>query len=271
VKAAVWPVGLLLTMLYAGAGVLPLPLFVLLDAAYVAMVYVAYRRAGRALPLLVAGAGIFAIVAFTGIPTARAPQAMLANAALLLAAAVLVLVGVCRYAARLRSPLALLAVVALSIGSAGYLANLLARFAVVLAGAAPAQAAVEDQAWQAHAYLVGLPGEPSTLTILLVWLDLLQVAYCALAYVAIGLLALALVPADVVSARAGWRIAGAAGALTALVVLGATLAVFTGSEIGAWTVFVLTIPFMSTLLPNVLGQSILAHTPQPALKPILES
>jgi hypothetical protein len=268
VKAAVWPVGFVLTMLYAGAEVLPLPLFVVLDVAYVVLVCLAYRRAGQALPLLVAGAGIFAIVAFTGIPTARAPQAMLANAALLLAAAVLVLVGVCRYAARLRSPLALLAVVALSIGSAGYLANLLARFAVVLAGAAPAQAAVEDQAWQAHAYLVGLAGDPSTLTILLVWLDLLQVAYCALAYVAIGLLALALVPAGVVSARAGRRIAVAAGALTALVVLGATVAVFAGSVVGAWTVFVLTIPFMSTLLPNVLGQSILAHAPKVAPAPV---
>jgi hypothetical protein len=257
-------VGLVLTLLYAGAGVLATPVFVVLDVAYVVLVYVAYRRAGRALPLLVAGAGIFAVVAFTGIPTARAPQAMLANAALLLGAAVLVLVGVCLYAARLRSPLALLAVVAVSVGSTGYLANLLARFAVVLSGAAPAQAAVEDLAWQSHAYLVGLAGEPSTLAVLLVWLDLLQVAYCTLAYVAVGLLAVALAQAGRVSTPAGRWIAGAAGALTALVVLGATLAVFAGSEVGAWTVFVLTIPFMSTLLPNVLGQSILAHAPKAA-------
>ncbi len=255
-RALLWPAGLLLTLLHAGAGVIPTPVFLLLDVAYLAAVVVAFRHAGRALPLLAAGVVIFALAPFTGIPTAAEPDAMLANAALLLAAAIMLLAGTGLLTAGLRSAPALLAVVVMAVGTAGYLANLLARFAVVLAGAAPAQAAVEDQAWQAYAYLVGLPGEPSTLTVLLVWLDLMQASYVVLSYVATGLLAVALAGAGRIGARAGRGVAVAAAGLTLTTLVGATAAIALDSAVGAWTVFVLTIPFMSTLLPHVVGLAV---------------
>lgn len=259
-RALLWPAGLLLTLLHAGAGVIPMPIFLVLDVAYLAAAVVAFRHAGRALPLLAAGVVVFALAPFTGIPTAEEPDAMLANAVLLLTAAILLLAGTGLLTAGLRSAPALLAVVALAVGTAGYLANLLARFAVVLAGAAPAQAAVEDQAWQAYAYLLGLPGEPATLTVLLVWLDLMQASYVVLSYVATGLLAVALAGAGRIGARAGGGVAVAAAGLTVATLVGATAAIVLDSTAGAWTVFVLTIPFMSTLLPHVLGLALLRRS-----------
>jgi hypothetical protein len=41
---AAWPIGLLLTIAYAHAGLLPLPIFVILDAVYVAAVAVVLLR-----------------------------------------------------------------------------------------------------------------------------------------------------------------------------------------------------------------------------------
>lgn len=153
---------------------------------------------------------------------------MVANAAVLAAAGAIPLTGAVLLAVRMwdgpgRGPAAL-AVTALVVGTTCYLANLLARAAVVLSGAAPAQAAVEDEAWQAHAYLRGLAGEPDPLTLLLVWLDLMQVAYVVLAYLGAGMLAVA-------AHRAGWLATGSAGAVAALGV-GLAAAVTVGAILG---------------------------------------
>ena len=51
------------------------------------------------------------------------------------------------------------------------------------------QAAVEDHAWVAFEYLRGLEGSPDFVTYLLVWLDLLQLAYLATTYVAFAAVA----------------------------------------------------------------------------------
>lgn len=193
---AVWPVGLLLTVAYAVAGLVPLPVFVVVDLAYLAAVAVVVRRAGTIAGLLVAPAGlIFSLAALTGAPTAREPAMMVANGGALAAAGAVLLTGAVLVAVHVwdgagRGPAAL-AVTALVVGTTGYLVNLLARAAVALSGAAPAQAAVEDRAWQAHAYLRGLVGEPDPLTLLLVWLDLMQVAYVVLAFLGAALLAVA--------------------------------------------------------------------------------
>jgi hypothetical protein len=137
--------------------------------------------------------------------------------------------------------------------------NLLARWAVVLSGAAPAQAAIEDRAWMAAAYLRGLDGEPTYLTYLLVWFDLVQVAYLVLSYAAASALAVALGRAGLLPARQAGAVAWIGAVLAALVCAGAIAAAIDGpvGTIAAWTAFALTIPFMSTVLPHVLGVALL--------------
>jgi hypothetical protein len=178
---------------------------------------------------------------------------MLLNAAVLLAVAVALAVGAVSLAHRFRGVPASLGVAAIAIGSAGYLLNLSGRWAVVLAGAAPRQAAVEDRAWVANVYLRGLDGVPDTMSLLLVWLDLMQVAYVVLAYAG---LAVAAGRAGAVSARAATWIATVGWTATAATVLCAVLAPV--SVIAAEAAFVLTIPFMSTLVPALLGCALLA-------------
>jgi len=261
-----WPLGLLLTIAYAQAGMLPLPVFVALDAAYVLAVAVTLRRAGPAAPLLAAGPVIFSLVALTGVPSASAPAAMLANAGVLLAAAALLVVGHVTIAARVWDGAgrraAALAVLLLMVATSGYLANLLARYAVVLAGAAPAQAAVEATAWQAHAYLQGLSGQPDNLLVLLlVWLDLLQVAYVVLTYLATAALTTALRRGGLLHDRPAHLLTGAGVALAGAVIVAAVLASLPAvGAVAAGVAFALTIPFMSTLLPWLLG----AAMPTPA-------
>lgn len=260
---AVWPLGLLLTVAYAVADLVPLPVFVVVDLAYLAAVTFVVRGAGMLAGLLVAPAGlIFSLAALTGAPTAREPATMVANAGVLTATAALLLTGVVLVAARVwdgsgRGPAAL-AVTALVVATSCYLVNLLARAAVVLSGAAPAQAAVEDQAWQAHAYLRGLDGEPDLLTLLLVWLDLMQMAYAVLTYLSVALLAVA-------ARRAGWLAkrpahglvalgAGMAGIATVAAIFGSTPGVL--GAVAAGAAFALTIPFMTTLPPALLGAAV---------------
>jgi hypothetical protein len=179
---------------------------------------------------------------------------MLANAAVLGAAGAVLLACAVVLALRVgpggRGPAAL-GVVALGVGSAGYLLNLLFRGAVVASGAAAQQAAVEDAAWWAASYLSGLDGEPGLMTVLLVWSDLTQLAYLVLAHAGFGALAAALGFRGV--ARAGFGLAGLAVAGVAV----AALAPGTAGAVGAWTAFVVTIPFMSTLVPYALGVALL--------------
>lgn len=257
-----WPLGLLLVLAYALGEALPPAVFLPVIAALAVAYAVQLRRlgAGRdpaAGGLAGAGVGLFVLVGVVGPPTAREPLLMLLNGVALLAVAGVLLGAAVSLAGRTGSRLP---VVALAVGTVGYLLNLLARWAVVVSGAAPAQAAVEDRAWTASSYLRGLDGAPSYLEFLLVWLDLIQVAYLVLAYLAFAGLAVALrrtgrLPAGVA------RFATTAGATMAgLVVAGASVAPLGGpiGTVGAWTAFVLTIPFMSTLLPHVLGIGLLS-------------
>ena len=269
---AAWPVGLVLVLAYTMGEVMPRPLFLLLDLALAVGYALVLRRVARdpaATALAVAGVGLFVMVGVVGPPTAREPVFMLLNTVVLLAVAVTLLVAATTLGLRTRGGPAVLAVLALAVGSVGYLLNLLARWAVVLSGAAPAQAAVEDRAWQASSYLRGLDGDPSFVTYLLVWFDLIQVAYLVLAYLTFAGLAVALRRALALPPRLARGIAVAGWALAALVCVGAVVAPLNGplGTVGAWTAFVLTIPFMSTLLPHLLGVALLDRAsrvdPQP--------
>jgi hypothetical protein len=269
-----WPVGVALVLAGAGAG-LPVPLLAALGlglgAAYALVLRrlaAAARRDPAAVVLAAAGVGLFALVGVVGPPTAAKPGLMLLNAVVLLAVAVALLWATVSLALRLRSGptgptgpsgAAVLAVAALGVGSVGYLLNLLARWAVVVSGAAPAQAGVEERAWTAASYLRGLEGEPTYVTYLLVWFDLIQVAYLVLSYVSAAALAVALGRAGLLAPRPAKAIARAGVALATLVVAGAAVAPVDGpvGTVGAWTAFVLTIPFMSTLLPHLVGVGLL--------------
>lgn len=267
---AAWPVGLALTFAYSEAHAIPLPAFVVLDLAYVALTVLALRTSHLPAATLIAAPGvlIFSVASFTGAPTAAAPGAMLANAAVLLAAALVLLAGYVILTARVwdgpgRTPAALGAV-ALIVGTAGYLANLVARFAIVLAGAAPAQAAVEERAWQAYAYLRGLDGEPSPLALLLVWLDMLQMAYVVLAYLATAALVTAARRAGLVGASAARTFTAAGVTLAGAVVVAGALGTAPGiGPAAAGVAFALTIPFMSTLLPTLFAAAMTRRHPDP--------
>lgn len=260
---AAWPVGLVLILAHTMGELFSWPVFVVLDALYAAGVLLLVRALHGngdrvAAALVLAGPGVFALAGLTGVPTAQRPEAMLLNALVLLAAAVTLVVAAVRLALRAgsagRTP-ALLAVVAVVVGSTGYLANLLARWAVVASGASGLQAAVEESAWSASEYLPGLSGEPTYLVFLLVWLDLLQLAYVVATYVGFGALAVALGRSGAVSARVARGVGVTGSVLAALVLVGGALAgVVPGAAEAA---FVLTIPFMSTLLPYVLGIGLL--------------
>jgi hypothetical protein len=257
-----------LVLAHTLGGLFPAPVFLLLDAVYVAGVLLLLRalRAGAdwtAAALVLAGPAVFALAGLTGAPTARHPGAMLLNAVVLLAAAAVLLVAAVRLALRADGPgrgPAALAVVALVVGSTGYLANLLGRWAVVASGASGLQAAVEERAWSAAEYLPGLAGEPPYLAFLLVWFDLLQVAYVVLTYLGTGALAVALGRSGAVAPGPARAVAVAGPVLAGLVVVAAAVAGAVAGPAGAVAAevaFVLTIPFTSTLLPHVLGLGLL--------------
>src|SRR4051794_23500766 len=202
-------------------------------------------RAAAALVLV--GPTVFILAGLTGAPTARLPAVMLANAAVLLPAAATVLgaaVVLALRAAPEHRPRAALAVAALVVGSSGSLLTLLARGAVVASGAVDQQVAVEDTAWVASAYLTGLPPGPTYLAFLLVWLDLVQLAYVVLTYVGFAGLASALggtglvaVPVARAVGRGGVGLAG----LTAAAAVGAGMLPGTVASVAAEVAFVLTI------------------------------
>jgi hypothetical protein len=265
----VWPVGLVLALASALRPAVPLAVSAGLNLVYVVGVVALVRalggRADRpASALVLAGAGIFALAGLTGEPTAREPGIMLLNTAVLATVAVTLMIAATGLALRCgagpaRTPAAL-GMVALVIGSGGYLVNLLARWAVVLSGAADLQAAVEDSAWVAYAYLPGLDTEPTFLGYLLVLFDLVQLAYVVLTYLGFGALASALGRAGHLRARAACRIGLAGTSLAGVATAAAFLAGSVGPTVGtvaAWTAFVLTIPFMTTLLPCALGLALL--------------
>jgi len=242
-----WPLGAVLVTVQGLGGLLPAPVFLLLDTAYAvgALLFVRAlggRRDPQAAALVLAGPGIFVLAGLTGIPTAAAPASMLLNAVVLLAAAVVLLVVAVRLAVRVLGPAAVLGALAFVVGSTVYLVNLVARWAVVASGAAPLQAVAEERYWQAHSYLPWLSGEPPQLGVALVLLDLLQLVYVVLTYLGTAGLARALGAPAI--ERAGWTLAGVT--LLAAVVAPAL-------PVAGGIAFGLSIPFMSTALPYALG------------------
>ena len=261
-----WLVGLVLVAARMEIPAVSLPVFLALDVIYVGVVLALLRRldagANRiATALAVSGPGLFAFVGFTGPPTADSPDLMMFNTAALLAVALwLLLVAttlVTRYGAVVAGP----GLVLMVVGTGVYVVNLLARVAVVLSGASGQQASVEDTAWVAYEYLRGLDGAPDFVTYLLVWLDLLQLGYVATVYVCFAGIARVLRMRGEVSQRMGRGVERMGYALAAVIVLGVTLAIVLPRELDlvpAWAAFVASIPFMTTLLPSVLGASMLA-------------
>ncbi|MCK9901661.1 hypothetical protein CC117_24465 [Parafrankia colletiae] len=282
-----WVAGVALAGMQAGGALFPTPIFLVIDAVYVAAAVFVTRRAKAAAatdhdatlatPLIASAVFVFALASLTGIPTAEHPGAMLANTTVLLVIGGVLLASTVLITARLwdgpgRAPAAL-ALTALGLGSAGYLANLVARAAVILSGASPAQVAVEKTAWQANAYLRGLPGDPEPMAIMLVWLDLLQLTYVMLTHLAVIALTIGLRRATLISTRAADRVVLGGALLVGLTTTAAALGV-TGafdvpvlgaaSEAGATAAYILTAPFMTTLLPFALGAALLCRSGRPS-------
>jgi hypothetical protein len=263
-RVLAWPAGLVLVVLGPHAeDVVPWPAYIPLVLAYVVGVGVLLRERGRvgraSVALTAAGPGLFALVTMSGPPTADEPALMMLNTAILLVAAVVLCVAATHVAVRHRHHVTTATVLALGamwVGTAAYVLNLLARVAVVLSGASGQQAAVEDTAWIAFEYLRGLDGEPTTMAYLLVWFDLIQLAYIAVAYACFAAIAALLHRAGSLSTAAAERIRWLGITAAALIVGGVTMAYGlprSADLVPAWTAFVLAVPFMTTLLPYALG------------------
>jgi hypothetical protein len=207
--------------------------------------------------LLVTGPLALLLGAFvTGEPTAARPDDYLWNTtAILLGSLILVAGFVALFAKLWEAGERLLPVLGLSsllVGATLFLANLNFRYAVVASGAASLQAEVEDRAWVAYEYLPGLQGEPSWMEFLLVWTDMLQLAFVLKAYLAAAAYGGALVKAGWVG-KAGGGVFVALNLALALAVTVGIVAAGSGSTVAAWMVFVLTIPFMVFILPYFMG------------------
>jgi hypothetical protein len=268
-----WPVGFLLIMAHTLGGLLSTGVFALLVLVYAVALTLAVRALSRrrgggqdAVLLVVAGPLVFVLAGLTGPPTASAPGLMLLNGAVLAVTAGVVLVaatGLVLGRDRVGRPdrTAVLGLMALVIGTAGWMINLVARWAVVLSGASELQAEVESRAWMANVYLRGLQGEPSFLAYLLVLMDLVQLVYLALAYLGFGLIGRVVYRDRLVAQRWGRTIPVVSFVLAAVVLVSAAAAAWVGplGVVAAWTAFVLTIPFMSTLVPYLLGGAMLTR------------
>jgi hypothetical protein len=88
--------------------------------------------------------------------------------------------------------------------------------------------------------------------LLLVWTDMLQLAFVVLAYLAAAALGAALVGAGWLGRFGGNVFVGLNVALALTLITGIILAGY-GSAAGAWTAYVLSIPFMVFVLPYFLG------------------
>ncbi len=264
-----WPAGLLLVVANMEIDAVTPPVYVALAALYAAGVFSLLRtwdahRDRTATVLVALAPGLFVSVGFAGPPTADEPGLMLLNTAALLIVALALLLAAIRIVVEHRASRYLGSVipgvVLLVMGSTLYLANLVARVAVVLSGAAEQQGAVEDRAWVAFEYLRGLEGSPDFVTYLLVWLDLLQLAYLATTYVAFAAVARLLQGHGLIPERLGTGIRRGTHALSAILVLGVAAALLLPRDadlVPAWAAFVTSIPFMSTLPPFLLGVAML--------------
>lgn len=211
--------------------------------------------------LLLAGPLVLLLGAsVTGAPTAASPgdyvlntTALLLGSGLLISGYVVLFVGLPGSAGRL---FPMLGLAGLLIGAAVWLANLVFRYAVVASGAAGMQAGVEDRAWFAHEYLRGLAGEPSWMAFMLVWNDMLQLAFVILAYLSTAAFGAALTRAGWLG-RVGGRVFVAFNLAPALATMTGIILAGYGSAVGAWTALILTIPFMVFVLPYFLGAALI--------------
>jgi hypothetical protein len=92
--------------------------------------------------------------------------------------------------------------------------------------------------------------------VLLVWTDMLQLAFVILAYLATAALGAALVRVGWLGRLGGSVFVGLNLALAFAVIAGIVLAGY-GSAAGAWTAYVLSIPFMVFVLLYFLGAVLL--------------
>lgn len=259
------PVGRLRDLIGAEALIAGYAVFAALTAAAIWKVGAAKTHDGYArehpafLPgvLLVAGPLTLLLGAsVTGEPTAALPGDYLLNTTAILLGSVILVAGFVVLSARLweagQRLLPVLGVAGVLAGSALWLANLVFRYAVVASGAAGLQAEVEHRAWVANEYLRGLQGEPSWMEFLLVWTDMTQLAFVLLAYLSTAAFGAALM-------RTGWLGKGGGSVFVALnlalalIVTAGIILAGGGSTVAAWTVFVLTIPFMMFILPYFVG------------------
>jgi len=262
---ALFPAGIGLTFLYGQLRLVPLVVYLVLLLIYVASAYLLIRKHGSGGWFAVPPALLFTLVSYTGGPTGDAPDLYVVNTVALVLCAVTLLLAVGAWTAMMWDGAgrnrAFLALLLLILGSTGFFANLISRFAVVLSGSAPAQYAVEARAWMASEYLRGLDDNGNFMVLLLVWLDLLQIAYVVLAYLAMMLLTDALCRAGRLTRRAATALTILGGTLAGLTVVGTAVA--TQVPIGADIAFGLTIPFMTTLLPVLLASTVSSRTSTP--------
>ena len=265
------PLGRLRDLVGSEALICGYALFVALTATAVWKVGAVKTKAGRVrerptfLPGVLLVAGPLALLlgaSVTGEPTASRPGDYLLNTTAILLGSLILLGGLVALSARLweagQRLLPALGLAGLLSGTAVWLVNLLFRYAVVASGAAGLQAEVEDRAWVANEYLRGLEGTPSWMELMLVWTDMLQVVFVVLAYLVSAALGAALVGAGWLGRFGGSAFVGLNLALAFAVITGTILAGY-GSAAGAWTAYVLTIPFMVFVLPYFLGAMLITQ------------
>lgn len=216
----------------------------------------------------------------TGEPTASLPGDYLLNTTAILLGSVILIGGFLALAESLweagQRLLPMVGLAGLLVGAAVWLANLVFRYAVVASGATGLQAGVEARAWVANEYLRGLDGSPSWMELLLVWTDMLQLAFVLLSYLSAAAFGVAMVRAGWLGRVGGGLFVGLNLVLTVAVLAGILLADV--SVVAAWTAYILTIPFMIFIMPYFVGVALL-RTPsrtsaargnrEPAIKPVL--
>jgi hypothetical protein len=266
------PVGQLRNLAGVVALIVGYAVFVALGAAVIWRLGVANSTSGLArkhpafVPgaMLVAGPLVLLLgVSVTGEPTAARPGDYLLNTTAILLGSVILIAGFVVLFVKLWEAgerlLAVLGLAGLLGGTAMWLANLVFRYAVVASGAAGLQAEVENRAWVAHEYLLGLAAELSWMEFLLVWTDMMQLAFVLLTYLAAAAFGAALIKAGWI-----WKIGGRIFvALNLALALAVTIGlILAGSVVAAWTVFILTIPFMVFVLPYFVGVALLGRGSQ---------
>lgn len=266
------PVGRLRDLAGTEALIVGYVLFAALTATVIWKVGAAKTNAGRVRerPTFLPGALFVAAplalllgASVTGEPTAARPGDYLLNTTAILVGSTILVSGFIVLSVRLweagQRLLPALGLAGLLIGASVWLANLVFRYAVVASGAAPLQAEVEDRAWVANEYLRGLEGIPSWMDLLLVWTDMLQLAFVVLAYLAAAAFGAALSKAGWLGRLGGVAVVGLNLLLAFTVTAGIILAGY-GSAAAAWAAYILTIPFLVFILPYFVGVALLGPT-----------